>query len=61
MSDSGGWMWLIIDVVFVVLLAVGLLWGMLMWQSRRRNRETEQATKELYKQGAEKERRGADA
>ena len=56
-TDSGSWLWLVIDVVFVVLLAGSLIYGTMMYQSRRRTRATEQATRQLYRREAETERR----
>jgi hypothetical protein len=55
MSDSGGWLWLLIDVVLVALLAAGLIYGTVMWRHRRRNGRRDEATKELYRRGAERE------
>jgi flagellar basal body-associated protein FliL len=55
-TDSGSWLWLVIDVLFVVALAGGLIYGMMMYRNRRSAR-TEQATRELYQREAEKERR----
>ena len=57
MSDFGGWLWLVIDVIFVALLAAGLIWGIMMWRSRRQTAHTERATKELYRRAAHDERR----
>jgi len=52
MHDYGGWMWLIIDVVMVAILAAALIYGIGMWRQRRRDRITEQmrddATDRLY-------------
>jgi hypothetical protein len=54
MHDYGGWMWLIMNVVLVALLAGGLIYGMGMWRKRHRNRATEEvrdrATERLYRQ-----------
>lgn len=54
MQDFGGWMWLIIDVGMVVVLAGALIYGMGMWRNRHRDRATEQvrdeATERLYHQ-----------
>jgi hypothetical protein len=51
MDDAGGWMWLIIDVIFVAALAGALIYGTVMWR-RRRSRGMEQVrdetTRELY-------------
>jgi hypothetical protein len=40
--DAGGWLWLVIDVIFVVAFAVALFYGMTAWR-RRRNRVLEEA------------------
>ena len=34
-SDAGGWLWLVIDVGFVVILAVALAYGIYMWHHAR--------------------------
>jgi hypothetical protein len=51
-DDAGGWLWLAIDVGFVLILAAALLYGTMMWRNRRRDRATEQrrdeATNKLY-------------
>ncbi len=51
MEDVSGWMWLIVDVIFVAALAAALLYGMMMWR-KRRSRGMEQVrddkTRELY-------------
>jgi hypothetical protein len=57
MNDLGSWLWLVIDVAFVALLGAALVWGTLMWRSRRNRAQTEQATRELYRRGAAEERR----
>ena len=40
-SDAGGWLWLVIDVGFVVILAVALAYGVYMWRTRSRNQIVE--------------------
>lgn len=51
-SDAGGWLWLAIDVAFVVILAGALIYGTAMWRMRRRDpemkRRRDQATDRLY-------------
>ncbi len=51
-SDVGGWLWLVIDVVFVAVLIAALIYGTVMWRTRRNGRAleqaSEQATKTLY-------------
>ena len=59
MNDAGGWLWLIIDVLFVVVLAGGLIYATLMWHTQRKIRAArmarELATRELYERQAERE------
>jgi hypothetical protein len=58
-TDFGSWVWLIVDVLFVILLAAGLIYGTMMWRARRgrpAERRTEQATRQLYAREGEKER-----
>ena len=51
-SDAGGWLWLLIDVGFVVILAIALVYGIYMWRTRSRNQTVErirnEATRETY-------------
>jgi hypothetical protein len=51
-NEAGGWLWLMIDVAFVALFAVALIYGIVMWRNRRRNHRVERArdnaTEELY-------------
>jgi hypothetical protein len=50
--DWGGWMWVIIDIVAVVILGAAIIAGTIMWGKRPRDAETrrksEEATRELY-------------
>jgi flagellar biosynthesis/type III secretory pathway M-ring protein FliF/YscJ len=61
MSDVSGWLWLVIDVIFVIALALALIYGTMQWRARRRSpaarQASENATRRLYEQGAERERR----
>jgi len=59
MSDTGGWLWLLVDVILVGLLAAGLIYGTIAWRNRRRSALTEQAARDLYRGGAEREQRGS--
>jgi hypothetical protein len=36
MNDAGGWLWLVIDVIFVLALAFALIYGTIQWRERRR-------------------------
>lgn len=51
--EAGGWLWLIIDVIGIAILAAAMIWGTMQWRRRRRSRATEQrrneATRELYR------------
>ena len=50
-GDAGGWLWLIIDVGFVALLAAALIYGSNVWRKRRSvatERRRAEATRELY-------------
>jgi hypothetical protein len=55
MDEAGGWLWLLIDVGFVAILAAALIYGATMWHYRRRDRAAQQArddaTRELYRHG----------
>jgi uncharacterized iron-regulated membrane protein len=59
MESIGGYMWLLINVVFVAALAVAILWGTHQWRQKRRDRQArdaeEQAVKRVYR---EEESRG---
>jgi hypothetical protein len=52
-SDAGGSLWLLIDVGFVVILAIALVYGIYMWRTRSRNQTVErirdEATRETYR------------
>jgi flagellar biosynthesis/type III secretory pathway M-ring protein FliF/YscJ len=60
-SDIGGWLWLMIDVIFVAALALALVYGTIRWRTRRRNRDVEkavgQAIKRMYERESEDEQR----
>ena len=52
MHDYGGWMWFLIDVGLVAILAAALIDGIGMWRRRYRNSTTQEirdeATDRLY-------------
>ena len=50
MQDQGGWLWLIIDVGFVVLLGAALAYAMMRWRTRSPAAKAagDWATRELY-------------
>ena len=49
-----GWLWLIVNFGFVLLLAAALIYGVVQWRSRRRSRAVERErdamTERLYKE-----------
>ena len=54
MESIGGYMWLIIDVILVVVLAAAILWGTHQWRQRRRgqraDRQSDEAVKRVYRE-----------
>ena len=58
-NDAGGWLWLLIDVLFVGALAAAIIYGTVMWHNRRKDRAFTQkrdaATKVQYQAEAMKE------
>ena len=63
MDGYGGWIIGVVSVVFVALLAIGLIYGSLRSRRQQRDRALdparERATRELYERQAEEERRRA--
>jgi membrane protein implicated in regulation of membrane protease activity len=57
-SDAGGWLWFVIDVLMVAVLAVALIYATVLWRRRRGRLEQigERATERLYEREAERER-----
>jgi hypothetical protein len=51
-AGTGGVLWLIIDVIFVLALAGGLIYGSVMWRKWKRNpvqaEERDRATRRAY-------------
>jgi type IV secretory pathway VirB2 component (pilin) len=43
MESLGGYLWLVIDVVFVAALATALAFGLVQWRRRRFDRAMERA------------------
>ena len=48
-SDAGGWLWLVIDVLMVAVLAVALIYATVSWRRRRGHLEqvSDRATTQL--------------
>lgn len=57
MDSIGGYMWLIIDVLLVAVLAGAMLWGAHQWRTRRRDRLARQAEDEAVKRVYREEER----
>ena len=51
-GDAGGWMWLLVDVAFVVVLAAALIYGIVQWRNRSKSpavqERRDQATRRLF-------------
>jgi nitrogen fixation-related uncharacterized protein len=49
-SDAGGWLWFVIDLLMVAVLAVALIYATVLWRRRRGRLEQigERATARLY-------------
>jgi uncharacterized membrane protein len=60
-GDAGGWLWFVIDVIFVAVLLAALIYGTFMWRTRRKRpalqSATEQATRSLYETEEEPSRK----
>jgi flagellar basal body-associated protein FliL len=56
-GDASGWLWIVIDVVMVAILAAGLIYGMAKWRRWKQNptqaAEREQKTRELFRNNPE--------
>lgn len=58
-SDPSGWLWLVIDVAMVAVLAIALIYGTMLWRHRSRvlQQASERATAQLYEREAQRERK----
>ena len=58
-SVAGGWLWFVIDVLMVAVLAVALIYATVLWRRRKSHLEqvSERATAQLYEREAERERK----
>lgn len=54
MDEAGGWLWLLMNVGFVVVLAAALIWGTMRWRRRRTDTvaraERDRATLKSYRE-----------
>jgi hypothetical protein len=52
--EIGGWLWLVIDVLFVLGLAGALIYGMIMWRKWKQHpvktEERDRATREAFEE-----------
>jgi hypothetical protein len=60
-TDEGGWLWLVIDVALVAVLAAALAYGVIAWRNRRRDPATERAAREAVKRAYHHEEAEAEA
>jgi type VI protein secretion system component VasK len=55
MDEPGGWLWAIIDIIGVVVLAAALIYGIVMWRHRRKDwamrKAQNEVTRENYRRG----------
>jgi heme exporter protein D len=53
LGNYSGWLWAAVDVLFVIILAVALIYGTLQWRRFRprpeQARQRDQATRELFR------------
>lgn len=50
-GEAGGWMWLVLDVLAVAVLAAALAYGVMVWRKRRSpvsEAARDRATENLY-------------
>jgi hypothetical protein len=59
-SDASGWLWLVIDVAMVAVLAIALIYGTMLLRQRKSRavkQARERATTQLYEREAQRERK----
>lgn len=55
MDDPSGWLWMVMDVVGVVVLAAALIYGIVMGRNRRKDWAMKQAQEEVTRENYRKE------
>jgi hypothetical protein len=48
--EGGGWLWFMLDVIGVAILAAALIYGMAMWRRRPKSRAAERAREEAVRE-----------
>lgn len=58
MDDQGGWLWGVIDIAFVAVLAAALAYGIVAWRGRHKDRTVEQVRDRATLRNYERNSRG---
>src|SRR3569832_1601358 len=59
--DSGGWNWVLLDIVAPAVLIVDLVWALLRHRASKRSEDlTERGTRDVYREEEESRRSGDD-
>ena len=59
--DSGGWNWVLLDIVAPAVLIVVLVWAILRNRASKRSEDlTERAARDVYREEEERRRSGDD-
>ena len=54
--EGGGYWWVLIDVIAVVVLGAAIFYGFTRWRARRRSLSTDRATEQAVKREYTRER-----
>ena len=49
-ADASGWLWFVIDVIFVIILGGALIYGTFMWRRLSRNPTVNRTRDEVTKE-----------
>jgi hypothetical protein len=52
-SETGGWLWFVIDVLFVAALGVAIAYGTIAYRRARIRRQNERMAEDRPREGAE--------
>lgn len=50
MEETGGWLWIVIDVLGILILAGALIYGTMMWRHRRKDPAMKQAQEKVTRE-----------